>query len=212
MSFIVFEGLDGSGKSTLAQGLRQVLEKHNISCVMTREPGGSALGGELRQLLLRLEGEPPTAKAELLLYLADRAQHVEKIIAPALEKGQWVLCDRFTASTVAFQSGGRQLNIDSIDQLNDYATGGLKPDLFVLLDLSVEDSAQRMRMRESIQGDSPDRFEQEAKDFHERVRMSYIQQAQKTPDRWFVLSATQSPEELLQELLSELKRRKWLVV
>lgn len=204
MAFIVFEGLDGTGKSTLIKGLQKELSAHKIDHIVSREPGGTALGEEIRQILLRNQGEIPRPRTELLLYEAGRAQHVDYVIAPALQKKQWVLCDRYDASSIAFQCGGRGLNFDEVEWLNRFATGGLKPDLYVLLDLTVEESVKRREHREA------DRFEQEANEFHQRVRDSYLQIAKKDGGRWLILNASQSPAELVQSLIEELKKRQWL--
>lgn len=203
MAFIAFEGLDGAGKSTLIQSFADHLQKNGKTCVLTREPGGSALGDEIRSLLLRVKGDTPVPRAELLLYQAGRAQHVDKIIRPALQAGQWVLCDRFSASTVAFQNGGRGLPLSPIEWLNAFATENCTPDLWVLLDLDVETATKRMAGREL------DRFERENKDFHERVRQSYLTQAAQEPQRWLVLSAAEPPEKLLEQLLTRVKEHSW---
>lgn len=210
MAFIVFEGLDGSGKSTLIRSLEHSLKRAGKTCVLTREPGGTSLGEEIRQMLLRLDGDTPVPKAELLLYEAGRAQHVERVIAPALVRGEWVLCDRFTASTVAFQSGGRSLDTESVAWLNTYAIGSTHPNLTVLLDLDVKEGQSRRQRREADDGQVQDRFEQESLDFHEAVRQSYLKQAQADPKNWLVLNASLSPEELLEQTLTHLRDRKWL--
>ena len=204
MAFIVFEGLDGAGKSTLINKLAERLEQSSEEVVLTREPGGTELGDEIRELLLRVEGEDPTPLAELMLYEAGRAQHVEVKIKPALERGAWVICDRFTGSSVAFQSGGRQMSPELIEKLNDIATSSLQPEVIVLLDLSVEEAMKRMQGREL------DRFELEKQDFHNRVRQSYLDQAQKDPKRWLVLDASHTVEELIEELFTGLKEKKCL--
>ncbi len=210
MAFIVFEGLDGSGKTTLMQKLSQVLQQKKIGHILTREPGGTQLGDEVRELLLRVEGDAPTPRCELLLYEAIRAQHVDKKILPALMKKNWVLCDRFTASSIAFQGGGRKIKDQDIIWLNLFATQKLKPDLFVLLDLSVEESEKRMSHRQETLKIGPDRFEKEEKSFHQRIRKSYLKQAKNDKKNWLVLDASQSPEKLFEELLTKLKKRKWL--
>ncbi len=199
MALIVFEGLDGAGKSTLIELLKQHLKKTSTPLVLTREPGGTTLGDEIRQLLLRKDGEAPVSRAELFLYQAGRAQHVEKVIKPALEKNTWVLCDRYYASTVAFQCGGRELNRKMVDQLNEIAIDGVEPDLWVLLDLTTEEAAKRMQGREL------DRFESENRDFHERVRKSYLILANASPQKWLVLDASFSPEKLFKTLISRLE-------
>lgn len=206
MRFIAFEGLDGAGKSTLIQGLAGELKRLGQECVVTREPGGSRLGSELRELLLRVDGEAPVARAEALLYQADRAQHVETVIRPALAKKQWVLSDRFAASSIAFQVGGRNITRAEIDWLNAFSTAGLKPDLYVLLDLSVEESLKRLAGRPA----EADRFEREQKSFHERVRASYLEQSKAGGDGWLTLDASRKPADLMNDLFSELRRRRWL--
>lgn len=206
MPFLAFEGLDGSGKSTLINGLKSELEKRAVQFVITREPGGSELGDEIRALLLRVKGEAPVPRAEALLYQAGRAQHVERLIRPALAAGKWVLSDRFDASSVAFQGGGREVQRTQIDWLNDFSTGGLKPDLYLLLDLTVEESLRRLQGR----AQEADRFEREAKEFHEKVRQKYLQLVAERPEKWLVLSAAHSPVELLKQLLRALQEKKWL--
>ncbi|RME14456.1 MAG: dTMP kinase [Bdellovibrio sp.] len=210
MKFLAFEGIDASGKSTLIQNLSKTLENLHISYIQTREPGGTLLGDELRQFLLRKEGEAPCPRAEVLLYQVIRAQHVEKKIGPHLKQGDWVLCDRFTASSLAFQSGGRGISEEDIKWLNHFSTGGLQPDLWVLLDLPVEAAFQRLSKRQKTLGQEPDRFESEKTDFHQRVRASYLKQAHEEPEKWLVLDALKSPEQLHQELVHFLKEKQWL--
>lgn len=147
MAFLVFEGLDGAGKSTLISGVENHLKALGQKVHLTREPGGTPLGEEIRQQLLRVEGDTPVPRAEMLLYEAARAQHVDRVIRPGLAEGKWILCDRFAPSTVAFQVGGRGLDRTAIDYLNSYATDGLLPDLVVLVDLPVEESLARMAKR-----------------------------------------------------------------
>lgn len=206
MHFIAFEGLDGAGKSTLIQGLRNELEAQGQASVLTREPGGSALGDEIRELLLRVQGEAPVPRAEALLYQAVRSQHVERLIKPSLAAGKWVITDRFAASSIAFQSGGREINEDEIHWLNAFSTRGLEPDLYVLLDLPVDESLKRLGGR----AQDPDRFERENREFHERVRSAYLRLAKAGGARWLVLSALESPARLQEALLAELRKRKWL--
>ncbi len=209
MAFIVFEGIDGSGKTTLIQKVGDWLKSKGQAATLTREPGGTKLGQEIRELLLRTKGEAPVPRAELLLYEADRAQHVETVIRPALQRGEWVLCDRFTASTVAFQCGGRGLDLSDIETLNSYAVAGCQPDLFVLLDLDVDKSFQRRQGRTQRSGVEQDRFEKEEQNFHQRVRESYLKQAKQNPNSWLVLDATLRPDEILASCLGALE--KWRV-
>lgn len=210
MAFLVFEGLDGSGKSTLIERLATELKTRGQDLILTREPGGTPLAEDIRKILLRTAAEAPCARAELLLYEASRAQHVEHVIKPALSQGRWVLCDRFAASTVAFQCYARKLQRAEVDWLNAYAINGTNPDLNVLLDLLVEESLRRRRGRNHGQGVDDDRFEREALEFHEAVRQGYLAQAKQAPDRWLVLDAAQAPEALFQDLMKNLKGRGWL--
>lgn len=205
--FIAFEGLDGAGKSTLIQSLVEELKKQQTNYVLTREPGGTELAEKIRQLLLSTEVEKPSEKTELLLYEASRAQHVSQVIRPALEKGEWVLCDRFTASTLAFQSGGRGLSESDIHWLNNYATGGLEPTLTVLLDIDVDSSQKRSSGRTDRE---LDRMEREKREFHEAVRVHYLKQANQNPSKWLVLQAKDSVEQLSEQLLTHLRTNSWL--
>lgn len=206
MHFLAFEGLDGAGKSTLIQGLKKELEAQGLSAVMTREPGGSALGDAIRELLLTVEGDAPVPRAEALLYQAIRAQHVEKLIRPSLAAKKWVLSDRFSASSIAFQGGGRDIKEEDIHWLNQFSTNGVKPALNVLLDLPVEESLKRLSNR----GQDTDRFERENRAFHERVRSAYLKLAEKSAAEWLVLSSLEKPEVLLKSLLENLRKRKWI--
>jgi dTMP kinase len=204
MAFIVLEGLDGSGKSTLISRLEKTLQQKGKTLRVTREPGGTPLAEKLRNLVLDKEGEAPHPRTEVLIYEASRAQHVEMVIRPHLSRGDWVLCDRFFGSTVAFQVFGRGLDREQIDWLNKYATDGLQPDLTIYLDLSVEVSLSRM------QGRSKDRMESEEASFHERVRQGYLAQAKENPESWIVLSSEMSPQDLEKEVLKAFKERGWL--
>lgn len=210
--FIVFEGLDGAGKSTLLHLLKAELIKHGQDVLTTREPGGTDLGEELRHIILRKEGDAPTPRTELLLYEAIRAQHVDKIIRPKLRSGGWVLCDRFVASSIAFQAGGRQISEPQVQWLNSFATSDLTPFVTVLLDLSYEEALARQQQRFQKVGESADRMESEHRDFHERVRQSFLRQSQESlsaseQSHWIVLSALQSPESLLETLVLRLKEK-----
>lgn len=205
MAFIVFEGLDGSGKSSLMVALEKELSRAGVSFVRTREPGGTPLGDEIRNMILRTQGAAPLPRTELLLYEASRSQHVEQVIRPALQKSQWVLCDRFAASSVAFQGGGREISEADVVMLNHFATGGLEADLTVLLDLSVEESRKRRTHRSSQTGDSEDRIESEADSFHEKVRQSFLKQA-RASNKWLVLDASQTPQQLFDLLLAHIQK------
>jgi dTMP kinase len=213
--FLVFEGLDGSGKSTLIQLLTGELSNRGLRLTLTREPGGTPLAEDIRKLLLRTEAESPVAATELLLYAASRAQHVSRVIRPALDRGEWVFCDRFSASTVAFQCFARGLSRVDVDWLNLFAQQGVKPDLTILLDLTVEESRRRQdgRSKQSsanVGGPGGDRMEQESRDFHEAVRRGYLEQVKENPGAWIVLDASQSSEQMKEKVLQEFKGRKWL--
>lgn len=210
MFFVVFEGLDGSGKSSLMKRIETHLKNLGQSLIMTREPGGTTVGDEIREIILKKQAEPPSPRAELLLYQASRAQHVDLVIRPALAENKWVLCDRFSASSIAFQGGGRGISLDQVHWLNNFSTNLLKPHLTVLLDLSVDESKKRRSNRENQTAVAEDRIEAEADSFHEKVRKGFLDQAKADPQNWLVLNAALSPEELYQQLVKDLTERQWL--
>ena len=181
-AFIVFEGGEGAGKTTQAAILARRLSREGYQRVLTHEPGGTPLGEAVRRWVKRGPGLTPLA--ELLLFTAARAQHVEEVIAPALGSGQVVICDRFVASTVAYQGYGRGLDIGLIEQLSQAATRGLTPDLTLLLDIRAEGGLGRKPVQRG------DTFESEAQEFHERVRKGYHAQAASDPQRWHVVDGT----------------------
>jgi dTMP kinase len=174
--------------------------------VTTREPGGTPLAEDIRQLILRVGDETPVPRAELFLYEASRAQHVAQVIRPALARGAWVLCDRFSESSVAFQCYGRELPRAQVDELNRFAEDGTRSELVVLLDLPLEVA----RARQGRRAEFADRMEREADDFHQRVRRGFLEQAQEEPKRWLVLDASQPSDALFSATLAELQRRGWL--
>lgn len=184
--FITFEGGEGSGKSTQAGVLYRRLLKMGIPALLTHEPGGTPLGKQLRRWL-KGEGEidPQT---ELLLFNASRAQLVSRVIRPALEKGTVVICDRFADSTTVYQGYGRGLDFALIEAVNNIATQGLRPDLTVLLDVTVEQGLDRKSLR--------DRFEREEAAFHQRVRQGYLEMAKREPGRWLVIDASLPRKEI----------------
>lgn len=210
MFFVVFEGLDGSGKSSLMKRLETHLKNTGQDLIMTREPGGTTVGDEIREIILKKQAEPPSARTELLLYQASRAQHVDLVIRPALAQKKWVLCDRFSASSIAFQGGGRGISLDQVRWLNDFATNLLKPHLTVLLDLSVEESKKRRSHRENTTAVAEDRIEAEADSFHEKVRQGFLDQAKADSENWLVLNAALTPDELYTQLIAKLTEKKWL--
>jgi dTMP kinase len=210
MYFIAFEGLDGSGKSSILQQLESLLKSLQIDFVVTREPGGTPLGDKIRDLILEKSLHPPTSRTELLLYEASRAQHVDQLIRPALENKKWVLTDRFSASSLAFQGTARGIGWDQVESLNYFATDGLSPDLNVLLDLSVDESEKRRHQRELATGIKADRIESEDRSFHERVRQGFLKAAQLNSEKWLVLDASKSPQVLFQELHKKLMSLGWI--
>lgn len=210
MFFVVFEGLDGSGKSSLMKRLETHLKNIGQDLIMTREPGGTVVGDEIREIILKKQAEPPSARTELLLYQASRAQHVDLVIRPALAQKKWVLCDRFSASSIAFQGGGRGISLDQVRWLNDFATDLLKPHLTVLLDLSVDESKKRRSHRENTTDVAEDRIEAEADSFHEKVRTGFLDQAKADPQNWLVLNAALTPDELYAQLVAKLTEKQWL--
>ncbi len=205
--FIAFEGLDGSGKSTLIQSLATWLKGRGHDLIVTREPGGTPLAEEIRQLLLRVGSEVPAPRTELLLYEAARAQHVAQVIAPALQAGKWVLCDRFIASTVAFQCFARKLPRQEVDWLNHFAIESSVPDLTILLDLPVTESLSRTNHRNQKSGLGNDRFEREKCEFHEAVRQGYLTQAREEPAKWLVVDANESREMILKNVQAALEAK-----
>lgn len=193
--FVTVEGIEGSGKSTLVRALATRLEHRGLDVLTTREPGDTPLGQSIRALLLDAHGDPPTPLAELFLYLADRHQHVERVIRPALAAGRLVLCDRFSDSTVAYQGHGRQLGPDTVRQLDDVARAGIRPDLTILCDCPPEIGLARAAGRTGAR----DRLEREPLAFHERVRAGFLALAAAEPDR-HVLIDTTADRELVADL------------
>lgn len=188
--FVTFEGSEGCGKSTQARVLWKKLLSSGIPAELTCEPGGTLLGNRLRRILKRGAGEGLSSLSELFLFIVCRIELVDKVILPGLGQGKVVVCDRFADSTVAYQGYGRGLDMVMIDYMNKIATRGLKPDLTVLLDLPVVDGLGR-------KSDSlDDRFEAEGIDFHERVRMGYLELAAREPERWLVIDANLPKSEI----------------
>ena len=193
--FITLEGPEGSGKSTQAKMMIRRLAECGIEAMYTREPGGTALGEEIRNILQHNQaGEAPCERAELLLFEASRNQLVEKVIRPALAKGTWVICDRFIDSTTAYQGFARGLPIDEVQAINRFTINDVTPDLTLLLDLEVETGFERIAQRFLELGESADRFEQEERSFHERVRQGYLKLAEEEPDRFRIVDASQDPK------------------
>lgn len=207
--FVTFEGIEGSGKSTALRMLADHLQALGHDPVRTREPGGSALGRSLRPILLDARTRGLSSRAELYLFLADRAQHVAEVIRPALEAGQTVLCDRYADSTLAYQGYGRGHDVERLARVNEQATAGLAPDLTLLLDLPVALGLERAGERNREEGTmvSEGRFDAESLDFHERVRAGYLALAVAEPERIAIIDACRPPDEVLLQCLSALEAR-----
>ncbi len=199
--FVTFEGIDGSGKSTQMERCAEALQTLGQTVVLTRNPGGTEFGQELRQILLHYpKAVYPTS--ELLLFIADRAQHMDEVVFPALKEGKIILCDRHLDSTVAYQGYGRGLPLDRIHELNNIAIQGRKPDLTLLFDGPPDVLHQRVSRR-----GEKDRLEGEALDFHTRVREGYLSEARKDPKRVIILNALDSQDDLHQQVMHHLTSR-----
>ncbi len=203
--FITFEGIEGCGKTTQVNRLKEYFESLGKEVLVTLEPGGSRLGKTLRKILLSMESQDLTREAELFLYLADRAQHVDQIIRPALEQGQVVISDRYADSTVVYQGYGRGLDPQILHSFNEIATRGIWPDLTILLDLPVEIGLKRAVTR-NLQTKQTDegRFEAESIDFHNRVREGYLTWAALNKNRFIIVDATGSVDEIFEQIKNKL--------
>lgn len=185
--FITFEGIDGCGKTTQLRNLARSLREHGREVDETVEPGGTAIGRQIRKILLDPENTAIRPRTELLLYFASRAQNVDEVIRPALDAGHIVLCDRFTDSTLAYQGCGRGLDRDVVLDLDRIACRGLRPDITVLIDIDLETSLARAKRRNERVGQSESRIDEESAAFHERVRRGYLALAESEPDRFIVV-------------------------
>ena len=210
-TFITFEGPEGSGKTTQIERLAAWLRSTGRDVVVTFEPGGTEIGNRIRELLFDLAHGEMTARTELLLMNAARAQHVEQVIEPALEAGKVVLSDRFAESSLAYQGFGRELGLEAVEPICDFATGGLRPDLVVLLDLPVEEGLKRNR---KLDDDLPasaesknNRFEVAGLDFHRRVRRGFLALAKREPKRFVVLDAMRTADAIEAEVRKAIAER-----
>lgn len=199
--FITVEGGEGVGKSTNMIFIGEWLDRHNIPYIATREPGGTPLAEEIRTLLVKPRAEPVAENAELLLMFAARAQHIAEVIMPALRRGQWVLCDRFTDATYAYQGGGRGIDRAKIAQLESLVQGELRPDMTFLLDIAVKQGLARARER-----GEPDRFEREKLVFFNAVRDCYLQRAREEPHRYRIVDASLPLADVQNSLAMHLKQ------
>lgn len=193
--FITLEGSEGAGKTTAIEAIREWANSADIELVVTREPGGTAIAEQIRDLLLDKNNNEIVADTELLLMFAARAQHLQELIIPAIAQGKWIVCDRFTDATYAYQGGGRGIDVDRIRQLENWVQGDLRPDLTLLLDLPVDQGLARAGQRSE-----PDRFELEKVTFFERVRQAYLERAKQYPDQFRIIDASKSIEEVRDQI------------
>jgi dTMP kinase len=201
--FITFEGPDGSGKTTQISLLADYLREQGFSVLVTREPGGTDIGDQIRNCLHDVRNTNMTPRAEILLYSASRAQLVHETIVPALQSGATVICDRFADSTLAYQGYGRGLNLDDLHYITRFATGGLRPDLTFLLDMDVEDGISRRTQG----GEEMNRMDLQKASFYRRVREGYLQMARDEPQRWVVVDADGPVDQVQQAIRREFDRR-----
>src|ERR1700734_107439 len=206
--FLTIEGIEGVGKTTQLARLSSALRERGIAHVVTREPGGTPLAERIRDIVLNARDETLPPKAELLLMFAARAVHLQNLVEPNLQAGQWVLCDRFTDATYAYQGGGRGMSGDDIRVLETLVQGTRRPDLTVLLDAPVEQALQRARQRNA--GAAADRFESERAEFSERVRGAYRARAAAEPGRMASIDAGESADRVAARILELLKARSWI--
>ena len=204
--FITFEGGEGCGKSTQVRRLKDALEAEGVEVVLVREPGGTWLSEEIRRLIKDQEVDAPCDRAELLLFLAARAQLARNVIRPALDAGKWVVSDRFSDSTLAYQGYGRGLPLDVIRMANDFACGGIVPDLTIFMDVSPETSRARRLRRESATNGSADRIEREGDEFHARIRQGFAELAAAEPSRIATVDANGSPDSVWEEIWKMTRR------
>jgi dTMP kinase len=207
--FVTFEGLDGCGKSTQLNRLANVLRGEGIEVVVTREPGGTSIGDCIRGLLLDSRTQQVSPKAELALMFASRMQNIDEQIRPALEAGKFVLCDRFTDSSEAYQGYGRRLGSEMVLELDRVLCGGLRPDMTVLMDSEIAHSVERARRRNQQKAElqNENRFEQENRGFFERVHEGFLAIAKREPERVFLIDARRAPDVVHEEIVREVRRR-----
>jgi len=198
--FIVFEGGEGAGKSTQISNAQSFLEDHEVPFVTTREPGGTGVGELIRSILLDKTLDQMHMHTELLLMFAARAEHLQKKIMPALAAGQWVLCDRFTDASYAYQGYGRGVPTDRLEVLENWVQGALRPDLVVILDIDVKAGLERVAKR-----GEKDRFEEERMEFFEKVRNGYLQRAKANPKAYAIVDAAQSEQRVTKDLIAVLE-------
>ena len=204
--FITLEGIEGSGKTTQIDYLVKYLEKQGRQCVTTREPGGTSIGGKIRAILLDPESKDLDPTAELLLYMADRAQHINSVIKPAVADGKTVICDRYFDATIVYQGFARELDVDVIRQLHALLFNDLKPDLTFLLDLEPREGLSRAwkQLNDGQRAGGESRFEEETLAFHEKVRAGYLELARLEPDRFCIIDATRDVRQVRDDIYNVL--------
>jgi dTMP kinase len=204
--FITFEGIEGSGKTTQIRHAAEFLKQKGRECVITREPGGTATGLKIRAILLDPESREMDPSAELLLYMADRAEHIKRVVKPSLSEGKTVLCDRYFDATVAYQGYARGLEIDLLKRLHTLVINDLKPDRTILLDLPPETGLERAwkQIKEGKRAGLETRFEKEELAFHDKVRNGYLKLASREPERFTVIDAAGSEEEVRNKIIRAL--------
>ena len=204
--FISFEGIEGCGKTTQIKRLVKKVHGFGIPLITTLEPGGTVIGETIRQILLNSHNKNLSPLTELILYSADRAQHIEEVIKPALNQEKWVICDRFFDSTVAYQGAARGQDMKLIRALNDKVAQGIRPDITFLLDCSVDVGLDRaLRRNKTVSQKDQDRFEREKMDFHMKVRRGYLELAHKEPKRFVIIDATMPKDEVEKNIFQHIK-------
>lgn len=205
--FITFEGPEGGGKTTQAQKLIDRLKADGLEVLYTREPGGTPTGEAIRDILQHnTTGEPIHPATEVLLFAASRAQLVAHVILPALDRGAWVVCDRFADSTTAYQGYGRGFDIEQMIAINSFAIGSAMPDLTLLLDIDLDEGFRRITDRHRQKSTPLDRIEQEAREFHDRVRHGYLELAERWPDRFRIIDGMGNPDEVATTIWDMIER------
>jgi len=205
--FITFEGIEGCGKTTQVERLVKRLYREGVQLIRTFEPGGTEIGETIRRLLLDSHNKSIAPLTELILYIADRAQHIEEVIKPALYEGKWVICDRFFDATVAYQGSGRGQDMELIKILNERVTRGIRPDITFLLDCPVEMGLQRaIRRNKALFRDDQDRFEREDMNFHSSVRKGYLNLAQSDKKRFIIIDASLDEDEVERHIYKVLQQ------
>jgi dTMP kinase len=204
--FITLEGIEGAGKTTQVKHIVAYLKRKGYGCVVTREPGATHIGKKIRKILLDPESKDLDPLTELLLYMADRVQHVKEIITPALSAGKVVLCDRFFDATVVYQGYARGIDIGLINKAHELVLDGLKPDITILLDLPVEIGLSRAweQIKTGTRNGNETRFEEETLTFHQKVRASYLKLASFEPDRFRIIDATQNEDKVRRDIIAAL--------